>query len=186
MQGVYYGEIQHGHMDQVGYDTYCKLLDEVIKEMQGIEVPEDIDVQIELNVSSYIPDKYINESGQKIKVYQDIALARNEEEIQNVIDTIIDMYGDMPTELENLIEIARIKALCKQNNVLKVAQKINGIVFNFDSNKFRMEIVDKVLEKYKTKVKFSPGKDPYITYKITNLSDVKTLEEVKGFLKAIL
>ena len=184
--GSLLGEIQHGHMDQVGYDTYCKLLDEVIKEMQGIEVPEDIDVQIELNVSSYIPDEYINEAGQKIRVYQDIALARTEEDIQNVIDTIIDIYGDMPTELENLIEIARIKGLCKQNHVLKVAQKINGVVFNFDSNTFNMEIVDKVLEKYKTKVKFSPGREPYITYKIANLNDTKTLEEIKSFLETIL
>jgi len=94
-------------MEQVGYDTYCKLLDEVIKEMQGIEIKEEIDVQIDLNVSTYIPDEYIKESSQKIKVYQDIALCRTEEDIQNVIDTVIDIYGDMPIQLENLIEIGR-------------------------------------------------------------------------------
>lgn len=91
-QEAYFGEIQHGHMDQVGYDTYCKLLDEVIKEIQGVEVKEEIDVQIDLDVSSYIPDEYIENSSQKIEIYQEIALARTEEDLSNVTDEIIDRY----------------------------------------------------------------------------------------------
>ena len=79
-------------MEQVGYDTYCKLLDEVIKEMQGIEVVEEKDVQIDLSISSYIPDEFIENSTQKIEVYQNIALCRTEEDIQNVIDEIIDRF----------------------------------------------------------------------------------------------
>ena len=76
MQEVYFGEIQHGHMEQVGYDTYCKLLDEVVKEMQGIKVKEEKDIQIDMNVSSFIPDEYIENSSQKIEIYQDIALSK--------------------------------------------------------------------------------------------------------------
>ena len=77
-------------------DTYCKLLDEVVKEMQGYEVEEEQDIQIDINISSYIPDSYIDSSSQKIEIYQNIALCRNEENIQNVIDEIIDRYGVMP------------------------------------------------------------------------------------------
>ena len=91
-QEAYFGEIQHGHMDQVGYDTYCKLLDEVIKEIQGVEVEEEIDVQIDLDISSYIPDEYIENSSQKIEIYQDIALARTEQDIENVTDEMIDRF----------------------------------------------------------------------------------------------
>jgi len=79
-------------MEQVGYDTYCRLLDEVIKEMQGIEIVEEKDVQIDLSVSSYIPDEFIENSTQKIEIYQNIALCRTEEDIQNVIDEIIDRF----------------------------------------------------------------------------------------------
>lgn len=79
-------------MDQVGYDTYCKLLDEVVKEMQGIQTKEEIDVQIDINISSYIPDEYIENSSQKIEIYQNIAIARTEEDIQNVVDEIIDRF----------------------------------------------------------------------------------------------
>ena len=63
-------------MEQVGYDTYCKLLDEVIKEMQGIEIVKEEDVQIDIAVSSYIPDEFIESSAQKIEIYQNIALCR--------------------------------------------------------------------------------------------------------------
>ena len=90
-----------------------QILDEVVKEMQGYEVEEDIDVQIDINISSYIPDEYISDSSQKIEIYQDIALCNNEADIQDVIDELIDRYGVMPEELENLIEVARIKQLAK-------------------------------------------------------------------------
>ena len=122
-QEVCYGEIQSGHLEQVGYDTYCNLLDEVVKEMKGIEVKEEKDIQIDLDITSYIPDTYIEDSSQKIDIYQKIALCRTEEDIGNVIDEIIDRFGNMPGELNNLIEVERIKQLCKQAGVVKVTEK---------------------------------------------------------------
>ena len=68
--GSLLGEIQSGHLEQVGYDTYCSLLDEVVKEMQGVQVEPELDIQIDLNVTSYIPDEYIPDSAQKIEIYQ--------------------------------------------------------------------------------------------------------------------
>ena len=133
--GSMLGEMQHGHIEQVGYDTYCKLLDEVIKEMQGIEVVEEQDVQIDLAVSSYIPDNFIENSSQKIEIYQNIALCRTEEELQNVIDEVIDRYGRLPKELENLIDIARIKQLKRKRNCIlfrkRKNQTRNGKHFNY-------------------------------------------------------
>ncbi|MBO5479279.1 MAG: transcription-repair coupling factor [Clostridia bacterium] len=183
--GSLLGEIQHGHMDQVGYDTYCKLLDEVIKEIQGVEVKEEIDVQIDLDVSSYIPDEYIENSSQKIEIYQDIALARTEEDIENVTDEMIDRYGPMPEEVNNLLEIARIKELCKTAYVTKIAQRRESIVFNFDANNFKMEVVDMLVKKYRNEIRFSPGKEPYITYKVPENSDSVIIKKVKEFLKII-
>lgn len=181
--GSLLGEIQHGHMEQVGYDTYCNLLNEVIQEMKGVEIREEPDVQIDLNVSSYIPDEYISTPSQKIEVYQNIALCRTEEDIKNIIDELIDRYGDMPSELENLIEIARLKALCKEKGIIKIAQKVNGIVFTFDSNGFNMENVDKLITKWKNKIKFSPGSQPYVTYKIQDKKEEDLLKEIKEFLQ---
>ena len=179
--GSLLGEIQHGHMEQVGYEMYCKLLDEVIKEMQGIEVQEEIDVQIDLNISCYIPDEYISDSSQKIEVYQDIALCRTEKDITNVIDELIDRYGNMPKELENLLEIARIKEMCRQFNILKISKKNGAFVFYFDANKFDFSIVDSLISKYGNLVSFSPGKEPYITLKSKAITDLEQLDEIKKF-----
>lgn len=180
--GSLLGEIQHGHMEQVGYDMYCKLLDEVVKEMQGFEIEEDIDIQIDINISSYIPDEYISDSSQKIEIYQDIALCNTEADIQDVIDEIIDRYGVMPEELENLIEIARIKGLAKSANVIKIAQKGENFVFYFNAKKFEADISN-LVQKYKNTILFSQAKDPYITLKLKELNDKKKLEAIKQFLK---
>lgn len=186
MQEVCYGEIQHGHIEQVGYDTYCKLLDEVIKQMQGIEEVEEKDIQIDLTVSCYIPEEYIENSAQKIEVYQDIALCKTEEDIQNVIDEIIDRYGQMPSEVENLIEIARIKNLGRRANILKITQKKDGVVFLYDNSKFNMDIVMNLVKKYNRKVKFSPGIEPYITLILEGKNDKEKLKEIEEFLMSNL
>lgn len=189
--GSLLGEIQSGHLEQVGYDTYCQLLDEVVKEMKGIEVKEEAEIQIDLDVTCYIPDNYIEESGQKIEVYQKIALCRKEEDIQNVIDEIIDRYGNLPKELENLIEVARIKYQCKKAAVVKITEKKNratnsqNIVFYFDKQRFDPNIITVLLKKYGTKIKFSTGIEPYITLLLKNQTEKGILEETKRFLETI-
>lgn len=180
--GSLLGEIQHGHMDQVGYDTYCKLLDEVVKDMQGVEYQEEKDVQIDLNVSSYIPDDYIENTAQKIEVYQNIALSKNEEDIQDVIDEITDRYGNIPKELENLLDIARIKNLCKEKNIIKITQKQNNIVFFFNINDFDTAIIDVLVKEYKEDIRFSPGAEPYITLKNKEEKAKVILKKAKEFL----
>mgnify|MGYP000376765651 FL=1 len=182
--GSMLGEMQHGHMEQVGYDTYCKLLDEVIKEMQGIEVVEEQDVQIDLAVSSYIPDNFIENSSQKIEIYQNIALCRTEEELQNVIDEVIDRYGRLPKELENLIDIARIKQLARKANILKIAQKENGIVFYFVKEKIKPEMVNTLITKYPMLVKFSNAVEPYVTLRIKENENI--IEKAKEFLNTVI
>ncbi len=179
--GSLLGEIQHGHLEQVGYDTYCNLLDEVIKEMQGIKVPDDFDIQIDLDVTCYIPDSYISDSSQKIEVYQDIALCRTEDDIQDVIDELIDRFGNIPKELENLMEIARIKSLCKQKFINKVSSKRGFVVFTFESDKYDVNI-SKLLHLYKNTIRFSPGVKPSITLALKSGNNTKLLKEVKDFL----
>ena len=183
--GSLLGEIQHGHMDQVGYDTYCKLLDEVVKDMKGTEYKEEQEVQIDLNVSSYIPDDYIENTSQKIEVYQNIAISKTEEDIQDVIDEITDRYGNIPKELENLLDIARIKNLCKEKNIIKITQKQNNNVFFFDVNEFDTAIIDILVKEYKDNIRFSPGTEPYITLKNKEDNAKVILKKAKEFLSKL-
>ena len=185
MLEVFFGEIQHGHMEQVGYDTYCKLLDEVVKEIQGVEVIEEKDVQIDLNISSYIPDEYIENGSQKIEIYQKIALCRTENDIQNIIDEMIDRFGSIPEEANSLIEVSRIKELCKNVGITKIVHKNQNIVFYMDSKLFPIDILDTIMKKYKNKIKFSPSANPYITYKLDIISDGEIIKQIKQFLGGI-
>ena len=181
--GSLLGEIQSGHLEQVGYDTYCNLLDEVIKEMKGIEVLPETDIQIDLNVTSYIPDEYISDANQKIEVYQNIALCKNEGDIQNVIDEIIDRFGNMPKELENLIDIARIKYLSKEINIVKIMNKNQAVVFTFEQNRFKLD-VNKLIQNYGNKIKFSAGVKQMITLEVKTSNEREILKTITEFLKS--
>ena len=177
--GSIFGEIQHGHIEQVGYDMYNKLLNEVVKEMKGEKVEEEKEITIDLNISSYIPEEYIENSSQKIEIYQDIANARSEEDIQNIIDEIIDRYGDIPVEVNNLLEVARIKNLCRITNITKLQQRKEVVLLYFKT--ISDETIQKIVSNYRNKVKFSPGENPYITLKI----DKDIFKEVKTFINVI-
>ena len=182
--GSLLGEIQSGHLEQVGYDTYCNLLDEVVKEIRGEQIKPEIDIQIDLNVTSYIPETYIQDSNQKIEIYQDIALCKNEEDIQNVIDEIIDRFGNMPEELENLIDIARIKYLAKDKNISKIQSKKTAVVFTFETSKQEIDI-QSILKKYGNKIKFSAGIKPTITLEIGSNNERQILNDTTQFLKGL-
>lgn len=182
--GSLLGEIQSGHLEQVGYDTYCNLLDEVVKEMQGIEIEQEIDLQIDLNVTSYIPDEYIEDSSQKIEVYQNIALCKNEKDILNVIDEIIDRFGNMPVELENLLDIARIKYLAKPFSISKIASKGTSVVFTYEQSKKEIN-VQELIKIYGNKLKFSPGIKTMITLQIGSTNERQILNDVTEFLRQL-
>ena len=177
--GSIFGEMQHGHIEQIGYDMYNKLLNEVVKEMKGEKLEEEEEITIDLNISSYIPEEYIENSSQKIEIYQDIANSRSEEDIQNVIDEIIDRYGEMPEEVYNLLEIARIKNLCRKLQVNKIQQKQKDVVIYFKT--LSDEALRDMILKYKTKIKFSPGEKPYITLRI----EKDVVKELKEFLESV-
>ena len=92
----------------------------------------------------------------------------------------------MPEEVNNLLEIARIKELCKKAYVIKVSQKRESIIFNFNADSFNMEVVDTLIKKYRNEIRFSPGKEPYITYKVPENTDTVIVKKVKEFLKTIV
>ena len=95
-------------------------------------------------------------------------------------NSIIDRYGNMPKEIEKLLDIARIRNMCRAKNIIKVSQKTDKVIFYFYEKTFDFAVVDKLLKKYGMRIKFSPAKNPYITYKLKNINDI--LKEIKEFL----
>ena len=156
--------------------------------MKGIEIKSETDVQIDLNVTSYIPDEYIKDSSKKIEIYQNIALCKNEKDIQNIIDEIIDRFGNIPKEVENLISIARIKYLAKQIGLSKITSKNidtgTTIIFTFEQSNIKID-VNEIIKKYGTAIKFSNGIKPSITLKTKTKDEKQILSQITKFLCGI-
>ena len=167
--GSLFGEIQSGHMEQVGYDMYNHLLNEVIEETRGEnKKKKEEETAVDIKLSAYIPDSYIGDSAQKVEIYQDIADCKNDEDIQNVTDEIIDRYGDIPEEVNNLLKVIKIKNAAESKGIIKIQSKQMGVVFTFSENIFNEELVRKLMDKYYNRIKFSSGVKPYITLEIKN------------------
>ena len=180
------GPEQHGHMEAVGYEMYCKLLDEAVREIKGETVLPEVDTQIDLKITAYIPTSYIENINQKIEVYQDIANMDKEEQISEIIDELIDRYGDIPKEVMNLLDVARIKILARSLKILNVTQKGDNVIFEFDDPETIKEgKVQILIDIYKSRIFFSSGIKPYITLKLQSKKDSDIVEEVVKILNIL-
>lgn len=158
-----------------------KLLDKAVKELEGLEIEEEQEIQIDLKVSSYIPKEYIEDTSMKIEVYQNIAVAKTEEDINEIVDELIDRFGDMPEDVLNLIECAKIKILAGKLCIINIIDKGERIIFTFKDNNIKIDI-NKLITKYKNDILFSPGNTPYITYKFEEKNSKKYLSKIKELL----
>lgn len=181
------GAMQHGHMDDVGYDMYCKILKESINEAKGISSAEDadIDVTIELDVNAYIPDEYIKNHNHRIDMYKRIASIENEEDSVDVTDELIDRYGDIPKSAGNLIDIAFIKTLAKTAGVYHIEQKGSNIFLKFATDEFiSLPTIKALIEALPSQILFSATEKPYLTYRTAGQTN-KILANIKFVLQTI-
>ena len=113
------GAQQHGHMNAVGYDLYCKMLSEAVKEAKGIHTMEDFETTIDLNMDAFIPDTYISNEFQKLDIYKRVAGIESQQEYDDMLEELIDRFGEPPKAVLNLLAIARLKALAHQATLRK-------------------------------------------------------------------
>lgn len=176
------GAQQHGHMDAVGYDMYCRILKESVKEVQGRDEPEKSDVLIDLSVDAYIPERYIKNVNHRIDVYKQIAAISSEEEKADIIDELIDRFGDIPKAVNNLIEIAMIKVIAADCGVCEISEKPKGFVFRFNKDAFSIDAIMVLVKKYPYNIKLSNGDIPEFTYSQkeckSKISAVKDILEI--------
>ena len=125
---------------------------------------------------------YIENSSQKIEIYQDIALCKDEKDIRDVIHPPIDRFGNLPEEVQKLLEISRIKQLAKAQGVSKISSKREAVVFTYDNSLFDTNCVGTLIKTYGNRIRFSPGVKPMITLKLGSNSEDVILEEVKEYL----
>ncbi len=128
------GARQHGHMATVGYGMYCRMIEEAIKDVKGeAPVTEKQDVTLSLNVSANIPQEYINEQGNRLDAYKKISFIQSKDDISEVLDEMLDRFGEPPQSAINLLYISLIKYLCQVTGIILVKQNVDMLIFKFGS-----------------------------------------------------
>lgn len=174
------GSEQHGHMIAIGYDLYVKYLDRAVKKLSGTKLEEEIEISVDLNVDGYIPNEYISNEEQKIEMYKKIAAISSKDEILDISDEMIDRFGNLPNQVNNLLKVANIKILCRHLNIKSITQANKYINIEFTHAKYlTQEIVDYLLTEYKYKVKFDVSKSPIIRYQLESTEQMKVLNEIE-------
>ena len=187
------GEAQHGHMEAVGYDLYCKMINEAVKNMkQGTSQEEaaSFTTTVDLNVDAFIPASYIPDEYQKLDIYKRIALIETEEEMDDMMEELIDRFGDIPKKVQKLILIARLKAFAHSVYVTSIEQKGQTLkITMYERAKVRGEEIPKLLERRKGELVFKNDTPPYFLYEQKKRNrkekDPDILEVVKNLLNDI-
>ena len=181
------GEDQHGHMEAVGYDLYCKMLNEAVKQFKG-ELEEDVyTTTMDLNIDAYIPESYIPNEYQKLDIYKRIASIENEEEMDDMIEELIDRFGDIPRKVQQLLNIAGLKALAHSAYVTVVEQKGEAYQFTmYENAKVQPQKIPGLLQAYSGNLLFKADTPPYFLYQKKGRSGKEKDENVLELVKKVL
>ena len=160
------GSEQHGHMEAVGYDLYCKLLNESVKEVQGIStVKEDYNTEIDLDIDAFIPERYIRNDMQKLDIYKRISGIQNEEEYDDMLEELMDRFGELPKAVQNLLLVSRLRARAHDLYLTEVTQKGEEIrMVLYEKAQINTAGIDGLLKQYRGRLKFTIDKNPYFLY----------------------
>ena len=185
--GSLLGERQHGHMEAVGYDLYCKMLNEAVKEAKGIAVEESFDTSIDIVIDAYIPMGYIPNELQKLDIYKRIADIETQEETEEMTEELIDRFGDPPKSVENLLYIAKIKSMAHRLYFTEVAQKGESVRFTlYEKARIDVAKIPELVAAYGQKVTFTADpKNPYFTYHLKKNSRDKNMD-IKSVVEQFL
>lgn len=180
------GSKQHGHLVTVGYDMYCKLLDEAVKELKGEKVPEETNTLIELDVDGYIPAKYIDNEKQKYELYKKMIHVDTLEDLYTLEEEIEDRYGDLPKSVMNLLMICYIKNMASSLNMNKLKNQGNKVFFIFDNkNMLAPELLKDIIKVYNVQFNSDGVKDTVIEIICTDAKD-NILNIIKDILEKII
>lgn len=180
------GEDQSGHMEAVGYELYCKMLNDAIREQKGEEVEETFETTIELPVDAYIPATYVKNEFTKLELYKRIATISSQEALEDMQDELIDRFGDMPVPVENLLEIALLKAKAHEAYIAEITEKGSELHFVMYPNaKVDTDRIDEFLKGYKGKMRMNIAKIPTFILQVNTMNKKERLNCVESVINEI-
>ncbi|WP_142413514.1 transcription-repair coupling factor [Hathewaya massiliensis] len=178
------GSSQHGHMASVGYDLYCRMLEDTISKIKGEVAKEDIDTTIEIKVDAYIPSSYIKDETNKIEVYKKIAAISSTEELMDIQEEIEDRFSDIPLPVINLINIAYLKSIARNMGIIEIKEVKDMINMKFlNKDKLSKDVIKKVLSDYKRQLIIKMGDEPVLAYSLKNTKKEEVVDNLIKILK---
>ena len=184
------GAEQHGHMEAVGYDLYCKMLNQAVLALKGETLEEDsYDTVVECDIDAYIPGRYIKNEYQKLDIYKRISAIETEEEYMDMQDELMDRFGDIPRSVENLLKIASIRALAHQAYVTEVVINRQEVRLTmYQKAKLQVDKIPDMVRSYKGDLKLVPGDVPsfhYIDRRNKNQDSLEMMGKAEEILKSM-
>ena len=178
------GPEQHGFIASVGFELYCRLLEEAIREAKGQVQPETPDPAIDLKVDAFLPGTFVPDPKQKVEIYKKIAGIRELRDAGEVYEEIEDRFGDLPAAVVNLLAVAKLKVLAKQAGVAQIGSERGEVVIRFLAGlSLGEEKALEIVRKFRGQVRVATGKLPVIRVKVGGLGDgemLKVLQDVAG------
>ena len=184
------GAEQHGHMEAVGYDLYCKMLNEAVRALKGQEKAEaSYETSVECDIDAYIPSSYIKNEYQKLDIYKRISAIETEEEYMDMQDELMDRFGDIPRSVENLLKIARLRAAAHRAFVTEVFVNRQEVRLTmFPRAELKTEGIPELIGRYKGDLKLVPGETPvfhYIDRRNKNQDSLSMMEKAQELAEAL-
>lgn len=187
------GAKQHGHMEAVGYDLYCKMLNEAVRTLKGEDViTEEFETNVDIDMSAYIPPSYMKSEAQKLDMYKRIAGIENEEEFLDMQEELLDRFGELPAAVNNLLNIAFIKALAHRAYITQILHRGYQIkIFMYNKAAVDINRIPKLIENYQGALKFVPETNPYFAYDLAyknknyKLESYDFFERLKKLIEAV-
>ena len=165
------GAEQSGHMMSVGYDMYLKLLDEAVLEEKG-ERPREVDCTADLNITANVDKEYVSRGEERMDLYRRMAAIRTQEDADDLLDEIVDRYGDPPKGVLNLIDVALLRAMARKVGIKDIKQKASEVHFTLSELKFEAFSALCSEPVYKNRIQLlASAKEPTIRLKLASGAD---------------
>jgi len=182
------GNSQSGHMAAVGYDLYCKMLNEAVNEKKGIISPSGFTVSVDLDVDAFIPDRYITNEHQKLDIYKRISAIETQSEKDDMIDELTDRFGSLPKSVLNLLDIALLKGLCKESYISDIKGESGIVKLSIHEGAcYDVPSIGPFVNSYRGNLALKTVAKPYFIYRMPRgkNSGADQLDEMLNFVKII-
>ncbi len=177
------GRAQHGHMEAVGYDLYLRLLSDAVAKQQGQPVKRALECTVDLQIAAHIPEDYISNTAQRIDIYKKMAAIQTHEDSYDMIDELIDRFGDPPPSVHGLVEVALLRGSAARMGFAEISQRGDSLLLY--PQQLNMETAAMLATRLRGRVLVSAGEKPYITVRFAkNQTPIDAMKEVMGLIES--